>query len=264
MEWFVDEDLSGGDPTSEMLPDIVILGNVVSRQHGVVSGTRYAAAIFSMRRCDAEIVTADGCVVDAGGVVMKVRGRAADMLAIERTALNLLSRMSGISTIAKELASRLPTDVKLLATRKTAPGLRIFDKEAVEWGGGFAHRMGLGDMIMIKDNHIAAAGGMERLVRDATQSEDRFEVEVDTTVDALLAAKLGAPVIMLDNFTPEMIRETVEKLEDEGLRNDIKLEASGGITIENIAEYGRSGVDYVSVGYMTNSAPCLDMGLDIR
>lgn len=264
LERFVREDLAGGDPTGELLPDVPIRAEVVARRRGVVSGTRHAAAIFGMRRCDASIVVPDGEVVEAGGTVMGVRGRAADVLALERTALNLLSRMSGIATISRDLASRLPPGVRLLSTRKTAPGLREFDKEAVEAGGGFRHRMGLGDMIMIKDNHIAAARSLDGLVREAARRGGRFEVEADAPADALRAARLGAPVIMLDNFTPDMIQETVSALEAEGLRGAVELEASGGITLENIAEYGRSGVDCVSVGYMTNSAPCLDMGLDVR
>ena len=264
LERFVQEDLAGGDPTGDMLPDVSIRADVVARQRGVVSGVRHAGVIFGMRQCRTRAVIRDGDEVEAGHTVMEVYGRAADVLALERTALNLLSRMSGIATMARRLASMLPPGVRLLSTRKTAPGLREFDKEAVEAGGGFRHRMRLGDMIMIKDNHIAASGSLEALVRDAVRRGGRFEVEADAPSDVLQAARLGAPVILLDNFTACMIRDAISMLEDEGLRGRVELEASGGITTQNIAEYGRSGVDCVSVGYMTNSAPCLDMGLDVR
>ena len=264
LERFVQEDLAGGDPAGDLLPDKTIRADVVARRSGVVSGLRHAGAIFAMRRCGTRTAMPDGGEVAAGRAVMEVTGRAADVLALERTALNLLSRMSGIATMARDLASRLPPGVRLLSTRKTAPGLRMFDKEAVEAGGGFRHRMGLGDMIMIKDNHIAASGSLGDLVRAAARRGERFEVEVDTPADALLAARLGAPVILLDNFAVPMIRDAVSMLEDAGLREKVELEASGGITMHNISEYGRSGVDCVSVGYMTNSAPCLDMGLDVR
>lgn len=263
LERFVQEDLAGGDPTGNMLPDIVIRAAVVARQQGTVSGTHHAVSIFEMRRCDSHIVVNDGHVVKAGGTVMEVTGRAADVLALERTALNLLSRMSGIATATQDMVSRLPAGVRLMATRKTAPGLRVFDKEAVKAGGGFRHRMALADMIMIKDNHVAAAGSLDALVQEAVRRGGRFEVEVDTPSDALVAARLGAPAILLDNFDPHMIHDTIQNLQEEGLRHSVELEASGGITLENISEYGHSGVDCISVGYLTNSAPCLDMALDV-
>ena len=264
LERFVQEDLAWGDPAGDLLPDKTIRAGVVARRRGVVSGVLYVDMIFAMRRCRTHVIIPDGDEVAAGQAVMEVTGRAADVLALERTALNLLSRMSGIATLARDLASRLPPGIRLLSTRKTAPGLRLFDKEAVEAGGGFRHRMALGDMIMIKDNHIAASGSLESLVRAAVRRGGRFEVEVETPDEALLAARLGAPVILLDNLTVPLIRDVVSMLEREGLRRRLELEASGGITIRNISEYGRSGVDCVSVGYMTNSAPCLDMGLDVR
>lgn len=263
LEGFIAEDLSRGDPTGDLLSDVEIAARMVSRERGVASGVAHAVAIFSSRGCACRVAVADGGVVEAGGLVMTVSGRAADVLALERTALNLVSRMSGIATQAADLASRLPDGVRLLSTRKTAPGLRPFDKEAVETGGGFRHRMALGEMIMIKDNHVAAEGSLERLVRRARARGGRFEVEVDTAQDALLAARLGAPVILLDNFEPEEIRGVVSALEREGLRGGVELEASGGITAQNIAEYGRSGVDCVSVGSMTSSVRGLDLSLEI-
>ena len=260
---FIDEDLAWGDPTSDLLSGGHITGRMVSRQRGIISGTRHAETIFGTRNCTSQIVTHDGCSIAPGGLVMTVSGPAVSVLSLERTALNLVSRMSGIATLASALSSRLPSHVTLLSTRKTAPGLRFFDKEAVETGGGKRHRMNLGEMIMIKDNHMRAEGSLERLVLRARKKGVPFEVEVDTCEDALRVSRMGAPRILLDNFTPDGIRSVVSALVREGLRDSVKLEASGGITLENIAEYGNSGVDYVSVGYMTNSVPALDLGLDI-
>lgn len=260
---FVAEDTAAGDPTGEMVSDAPVTGRLVARQAGVVSGTLHAKAIFEIRGCSCVIGVQDGGAIRAGDTLMTVSGMASDILSLERTALNLVSRMSGIATMAASLAALLPDGVRLLSTRKTAPGLRAFDKEAVECGGGLRHRMNLGEMVLIKDNHVAVEGSLERLVLRARERGGRFEVEVDAPQDAVLAARLGAPVIMLDNFTPDEIRRTVEELDGRGLRRGVELEASGGITLQNIAEYGRSGVDYVSVGSMTNSAPALDLGLDI-
>ena len=264
LELFVQEDLAGGDPTSDLLErEATVRARIVSRQDGIVSGVGHAAAIFGMRACAADILVRDGERVAAGQTVMAVSGRAADVLALERVALNLLSRMSGIATLTARLVSELPEGVRLLATRKTAPGLRPFDKEAVEAGGGLRHRMNLGEMIMIKDNHISVDGSADRLIRKARLAGGRFEVEADTCAAALAAAALKVPVILLDNFTPDMIRDTVGELKRRGLRDAVELEASGGINAGNVAEYGRTGVDYVSAGCVTNSAPALDLSLEV-
>lgn len=195
--------------------------------------------------------------------IMTVSGRAADVMALERTALNLLSRMSGIATISAALVARLPDNVKLLATRKTAPGLRVFDKEAVQAGGGYPHRFNLGEMIMIKDNHIASEGSMESLISRALARNKPFEVEVDTISDAVTAARMGAPIILLDNFEPADICKVVSLLIHENLRDMVKLEASGGITKQNIAGYGATGVDYISAGFVTSSPYSLDVSLEV-
>lgn len=216
-----------------------------------------------MKSCRCELLIKDGDHIAAGDTIMQIFGTAAQIVSLERTVLNLVSRMSGIATVTHQMASKLPDGVQLLATRKTAPGLRLFDKEAVEAGGGLPHRYNLGSMIMIKDNHIAAEGSMDELIQRAAAISDRYEVEADTIQDALHAARLGAPMILLDNFTIPDIHSTVQDLRREGLREGVKLEASGGITPQNITEYGASGVDYVSSGYMTSSAPSLDISLDL-
>lgn len=263
LEAFVQEDLGDGDPTGSLLGKTTIQARIITRQDGVISGTRHAATIFSMKNCQTKILIQDRQHASAGDSVMEIHGDGAGMLSLERVALNLLSRMSGIATLTEQMASSLPEGVRLLSTRKTAPGLRIFDKEAVEDGGGMRHRMNLGGMIMIKDNHISVEGSLERLIKKALLQKELFEVEVDTPSDCMLAATLGAPIILLDNFTPDMIHDVVSGLRDVGLRDSVKLEASGGITIENVVEYGATGVDYISTGYVTNSAPSLDMSLEV-
>ena len=152
---------------------------------------------------------------------------------------------------------------KLYATRKTAPGLRYFDKEAVEIGGGKKHRLKLDEMVMIKDNHIAVNGSLLSLIKSAKRKYKKFEVEVENTADAVLAAKEGATIIMLDNFSPEQIRKTILVLKNQKLRNKSLLEASGGINSKNIVKYGSTGVDIISVGSITNSVKGIDMSLEI-
>ncbi|EPA05946.1 quinolinate phosphoribosyl transferase, C-terminal domain protein [Candidatus Nitrosarchaeum limnium BG20] len=172
--------------------------------------------------------------------------------------------MSGIATQTEYLVRKISNKkTKLYATRKTAPGLRYFDKEAVEIGGGKKHRLRLDEMVMIKDNHIAVANSLLSLIKDAKRKYKKFEVEVENTSDAVLAAKEGATIIMLDNFSPSQIRKTIQTLKEQKLRNKVLLEASGGINAKNIAKYGGTGVDIISVGSITNSVKGIDMSLEI-
>ena len=158
---------------------------------------------------------------------------------------------------------KIPKKTKLYATRKTAPGLRYFDKEAVEIGGGKKHRLRLDEMVMIKDNHIAVENSLSLIIKKAKRKYKKFEVEVENTSDAVLAAKEGATIIMLDNFSPTQIRKTIKVLKNQKLRNKVMLEASGGINSKNISKYGKTGVDIISVGSITNSVKGIDMSLEI-
>jgi nicotinate-nucleotide pyrophosphorylase (carboxylating) len=194
---------------------------------------------------------------------MTITGDARKILTCERTALNLLTRMSGIATQTNEIVKMIPSKTKVYATRKTAPGLRYFDKEAVEMGGGKKHRLRLDEMVMIKDNHIAVGDSLLSLIKKAKKKYKKFEVEVENTPDAILAAKEGATIIMLDNFTPEQIRKTIQSLKNQKLRNNVMLEASGGINSKNISKYGKTGVDIISVGSITNAVKGIDMSLEI-
>ena len=171
--------------------------------------------------------------------------------------------MSGIATQTNYLVKKIPSKTKLYATRKTAPGLRYFDKEAVEIGGGKKHRLRLDEMVMIKDNHIAVSDSLESLIKKAKKKHKKFEVEVENISDAVFAAKSNAAIIMLDNFTPSQIKKAITVLKKEKLRNKVLLEASGGISEKNISNYGKTGVDIISIGSITNSVKGIDMSLEI-
>ena len=263
---FLAEDNSHRDITSQILSNKKITATIVSRQDGIVAGAKHARDIFALKKCSVQILRKDGQAIRAGQSVLKISGSARSILSCERTALNLLSRMSGIATATNVLVrqvKRVSKKTDLYSTRKTAPGLRFFDKEAVEIGGGRKHRITLSDMIMIKDNHIASEGSIIELIKRAKKKAKTFEVEVDTFSDAILAASLGVPIIMLDNFSPQMIKKTISHLGKMNLRRNIRLEASGGINAQNIKEFAKTGVDMISVGSITNSAKAIDFSLEI-
>ena len=257
---FLAEDVGRGDVTGALVGRGRARARVVSREACTVSGLGHARAVFSMRRCSSLSPLRDGARARPGSEIMRVFGEARDILACERTALNLLGRMCGIATTARRMKSLMPRSVQLLATRKTAPGLRRFDKEAVVAGGGGAHRMGLYDGVLIKDNHIAAGPPVEQMVR---RVRGRAQVEVESVSEAVRAAEAGARAILIDNCTPGQASRIVRRLSDLGLRRGLFIEASGGITERNVARYSRSGVDAVSSGALTSSVRSADLSLEV-
>ena len=263
---FLAEDINKGDVTSTILSNKKITATIISRQNGIVAGAKYAKELFVMKGCRCIVLKKDGSAIKANQAVLRITGPAKSILSCERTALNLLSRMSGIATATSTLVKQIKSVSKktdLYSTRKTAPGLRFFDKEAVQIGGGKKHRVTLSDMIIIKNNHIAAEGSIVLLIKKAKKNAKTFEVEVDTQRDAILAAGLGVPIIMLDNFSPKTIRQTIRILQKMGLRKNIRLEASGGINAKNIREFAKTGVDMISVGSITNSVQAIDFSLEV-
>ncbi len=260
---FLAEDIGKGDITSALLPKIKISARIISREDAVIAGTVYAKEIFKLNGCNIKILKKDGSRIKPNQTIMTISGFAGKILACERTALNLLTRMSGIATQTNELVKKIPNKTKLYATRKTAPGLRYFDKEAVEIGGGKKHRLRLDEMVMIKDNHIAVENSLLVIIKKAKRKYKKFEVEVENTSDAVLAAKEGAAIIMLDNFSPTQIMKTIKVLKNQKLRNKVLLEASGGINSKNISKYSKTGVDIISIGSITNSVKGIDMSLEI-
>ena len=263
---FISEDIQGGDITSVLLPKKKIKAKIISRQEGVLAGVKFAGDIFRLKGCNVKIIKKDGAKLKSNQIILQISGNAGTVLSCERTALNLLSRMSGIATQTNLLVSKIKKINKktsLYSTRKTAPGLRFFDKEAIMIGGGHKHRMSLNDMVMIKDNHLLVSNSMEDIIKKARKRHKHVEVEVENQKDAILAANSGATIVMLDNFSPTQIKKTIIALQKKKLRSRVKLEASGGINSKNISVYAKTGVDMISVGSITNSVRGLDLSLEV-
>lgn len=268
---FLKEDAGMGDITTEAIvpPGLKAKAQIIVKEPCVIAGLSEAKALFGM--LDVKFVESvnDGDEVDSGTVIAEITGLAGALLTAERTVLNMLVRMSGIATATRRFLKRVrkdKRDIRIAATRKTAPGLRYFDKRAVEIGGGDTHRLRLDDAYIIKDNHIAIAGGIKeaaRRVRSATSFAKKIEIEVKTAEEALEAAQLGVDIIMFDNMTPEKVRESMEILEKNGLRDKVLVEVSGGVSEENITEYAENGPDIISVGALTHSVKAVDVSLEI-
>jgi nicotinate-nucleotide pyrophosphorylase (carboxylating) len=270
VERALDEDLSGGDITTEPLVPAHTPGraSLISKANGTIAGTEVAGLVFTLVDPFLKFATSinDGSKVKPGDVIAIVEGSMPGILKGERTALNFLQHMSGIATLtaAYVLAVRgLP--VKILDTRKTVPGLRILEKYAVSTGGGTNHRLNLGDMVLIKDNHIAilrrqglGISDIVRQARDKTPRHIKIEIETTSARDALEAARAGADVVMLDNMGTEEMRRAVELIGHKAI-----VEASGGVNLDNIRAVAETGVDWISVGALTHSAVALDISLDL-
>jgi nicotinate-nucleotide pyrophosphorylase (carboxylating) len=262
------EDLgAAGDvtTTATVAPTVLGAADLVPRQAGVVAGLPVAAYVFevvSQGRLRVELGTQDGARVIAGEVLATVRGPVRDILTAERTALNLLGHLSGVATLTRAWVDAVAgTDAAIRDTRKTLPGLRALEKYAVRMGGGVNHRMSLSDAALVKDNHVAAAGGVVaafELVRAAHPGLP-LEVEVDTVEQARAVIDAGADLVLLDNMRTVQLREVVAYAAGRA-----RLEASGGLTLADARAVAETGVDYLAVGALTHSAPVLDIGLDIE
>ncbi|RJS76655.1 carboxylating nicotinate-nucleotide diphosphorylase [Candidatus Bathyarchaeota archaeon] len=265
------EDLGQGDITTSLIvPEkSTAEAEVIAKESGVICGIEEAKILLESLGLQVEALVRDGQKIRASQVLLKISGKARTLLSVERTLLNLLSRMSGIATATKEVVEKIRKSklkTRVACTRKTAPGLLYFDKKAVSVGGGDTHRLHLDDMVLIKDNHIKIAGNVKKAVEKARENvsfSKKIEVEVTRVEDALTAAKSGADIIMLDNFSPKQVKKAIKLLEKAGFREKVVLEASGGITKENILEYASTGVDIVSLGEITQSSRALDMSLEI-
>ncbi len=260
------EDLGdAGDVTSRaVIPHgAAAAARLVAREAGVVAGLPVAARAFALTSPETafQALRRDGDSVAAGETLARVHGRATDVLAAERTALNFLGHLSGVATRAARFAAAVSgTGVRVLDTRKTTPGLRTLEKYAVRAGGGANHRVGLYDAALIKDNHVAVAGSVARAVRAARASGHApVEVEVDTLDEAREAVEAGADVVLLDNMDPATLREAVGLIGGEAL-----TEASGGIDLDRVREVAETGVDRISAGALTHGVPRLDVALDFE
>lgn len=270
---FLAEDIGNGDITSNAIVDSRAKGEgvVVCKEKAVVAGLEESLALLELIQCDGKPSTHDGESVSPGERILSVSGPARALLSVERTLLNLLSHMSGVATATAELVSivheQTKSNVRVACTRKTLPGLRFFEKRAVELGGGDTHRLRLDDAVLIKDNHLAFSGSIADTIRKAKEKASftkKIEVEVTTPNEAETAARAGADIVLLDNMTPQQVKKAVELLKVKGLRKQVIIEASGGIVKSNIADYAKTGIDVISVGAITNSAKAVDMSLKLR
>jgi nicotinate-nucleotide pyrophosphorylase (carboxylating) len=263
------EDLGTGDVTAEaVVPgDVIGTATITQKQPGVLFGLEVAAEVFrqsgggELDRRNSEGVWRD----EVPSAVAQVAGSARGLLAAERTALNFLGHLSGIATLTARFVEAVEgTGARVLDTRKTTPGLRSLEKAAVAAGGGTNHRKGLHDAILIKENHAALAGGVKEAVRRAREARPEMPVEVECRDlgEIQEAIEAGAGRLLLDNMTPSELQEAVAAVRRTG--NAVELEASGGITLENVAEIAASGVDYVSIGALTHSAPALDLSMSVE
>jgi nicotinate-nucleotide pyrophosphorylase (carboxylating) len=250
---------------------------IASRKTGVLAGMPLAREAFaqSAQAHGAMLImtalTEDGAVLQAGTQIARIEGDARALLSGERIALNFLGRLSGIATLTAAYVAKVAhTSARIVDTRKTTPGLRAFEKYAVRCGGGMNHRFGLDDAILIKDNHIAVAGGIAAALKAARAAAGhlvKVEIEVDSLaqLDEVLAQKPAhaADVVLLDNMTPTMLAEAVRRVKASAQAATLRTEASGGVSLETVAAIAMSGVDMISVGALTHSAPVLDLGLDV-
>ena len=266
---FVGEDAPFGDVTSDsVIPDISCRAVIRAEQDGVAAGLAEAVALFTHFGVKAQEDTRDGASVKNGTVLLSLEGPAKGILLVERTALNIIGRMSGIATQTKTLADLVRREnprCRVAGTRKTAPGLRALDKKAIALGGGDPHRTSLSDGVLIKDNHLMLVPVEEAVKKAKTASAYRkIEVEVESADDALIAARAGADILLFDNMTPVQVQETLRVLADAGLREKVLVELSGGITAETIRDYARTGADLISLGALTHTVKNFSVTLEIR
>ncbi|MEM2320495.1 MAG: carboxylating nicotinate-nucleotide diphosphorylase [Candidatus Bathyarchaeia archaeon] len=268
---FLEEDIGLGDITTELIipSGIKVHAQIIVKEPAVIAGLSEARMVFEIVGASFTPSVREGDEVPASTIIAVIEGEGRSILLAERTALNILSRMSGIATETRKLVEKVRKtglNVRIAATRKTVPGLRYFDKRAVIIGGGDPHRFRLDDQILIKDNHIAIVGSLEEALRRAlsfASFSKKIEVEVKTVDDAIKAASLGVDIIMLDNMSVEEVRKVINALTGLGLRDKVLIEVSGEITEDNILEYAKLGPDIISIGAITHSVRSIDMSLEV-
>ncbi len=261
IEQFLREDVGDDDDSSELVPRREIRAKIVAKQDGVVAGLEEACAIFSHIGLECSLNVPDGSAVKNGQPVLKVAGDSWAVLKGERLALNMISQMSGIATLTRRCVDAAG-GVRVAATRKTTPGFRRYEKKAVKLGGGDTHRYCLSDAIMIKENHQDLDDMTSLIERAKARSfVKKIEVEAQTQEAAETAVSAGADIVMLDNFSPPDVTKLVKKIRE--INPGIIIEASGGINPDNVSDYAKTGVDVVSMGALTHSAPAMNFSLDI-
>jgi nicotinate-nucleotide pyrophosphorylase (carboxylating) len=270
---FLREDIGRGDITSNSVlkPNLLASSTILCKdsEQAVVAGLREVGIVFDLCKCSCTALVDEGSMVSRGNEVMRIKGRARDILKAERTALNLLMRMSGIATETKkfvEVVKKISKDIEIAGTRKTAPGLRSFDKKAIKIGGGRTHRNSLDEMVLIKDNHLVLTGSIGESISSAKKlvgNNIKVECEVTDLQSAIEAINFGADVIMLDNFSPQEVENATRVLKELGLRQKCLLEISGGISLANVSQFAKSNPDIISVGSLTHSVKSVDFSLEV-
>jgi nicotinate-nucleotide pyrophosphorylase (carboxylating) len=265
---FIVEDAPSGDVTSAaIIPDITCSAVIRTEQAGIIAGLEEASTLFSHFGVSVKHLAKDGDAVGQNDSLLLLNGDAKKILLVERTALNIIGRMSGIATQTRkivDIVSAVNPYCRIAATRKTCPGFRILDKKAVQIGGGDPHRLNLSDGILIKDNHLALIP-LVTAIRAAKKvsAYKKVEVEVETSDDALSASRAGADIIMLDNMSPGQITRTIRVLKSEGLRDRVIVELSGGIDESSLPQYAALDVDVISLGVLTHSVRNFSVNLEI-
>lgn len=265
------EDIGQGDVTAAAIipQDATVLAAVIAKDAGIVAGIEEAQILAESLGLKVRSTVTDGERIKNNQVLMQITGDAQTILTVERTMINLLSRMSGIATTTykmMELLRKAKSKAKIAATRKSVPGMLYFDKKAVMLGGGDEHRLHLDDMVLIKDNHIAIVGSARdavELAKEKVSFTKKIEVEITRPSDVVKVAEAGADIIMLDNFSPEEVDDAVKRLKDAGLQKNILLEISGGIDSETLLDYALAKVNIISMGELTHSVKSLDISLEI-
>jgi len=265
------EDLGQGDITTTLIvpAESIVEAGVIAKESGAVAGIEEAKILLESLGLKVEALVEDGEKIKVGQVLLKIFGDTRTILSVERTLLNIISHMSGIATMTRKIIEKIEKagfKTKVACTRKTSPGLLYFDKKAIQIGGGDTHRLHLDDMVLIKDNHIRVAGSIKRTVekvKEKASFSKKIEIEVTRVEDVSTAAKAGVDIIMLDNFSPKQIEKAIKLLKKAGLMGKVLLEASGGITTENILAFASTGVDIVSLGELTDSVKAIDLSLEI-
>lgn len=271
---FLQEDVGIEDITSNNLDNLnkQVKADIIYKSEfiGILCGIEEIEMLFDICNCNSKYTKTDGMSISSKEKIMEINGKAKDILKAERIALNLLMRMSGIATLTRRFVDRvnqIDHSISIASTRKTVPGLRLLDKKAVVIGGGISHRIRLDDMIMIKDNHIVVDKSIKKIIssiRARIGSSKSIECEVKNENEAIEAIESGANIIMLDNFSVLDAKKTILKIIDLGFRDQVKIEISGGINLQNVIDYAKLKPDIISIGYLTHSAPSLDFSLKIR
>ena len=271
IRYMLREDEGFGDITSNSLipENKIFYAKLISKDDGILAGIEIIKEMFMEYGIKILSSKNDGDEISKGDVLLEVEGNARKILLLERTALNLLMRMSGVATVTNRIVTKVNAvnpKIRVAGTRKTAPALQKFDKLAIAIGGGDPHRSALDDMVLIKDNHIAVVGSVKEaleLAKTNVSFSKKIEIEVESVEDAVIACENGADIVMFDNMSPEESKITLDALEENDLRKDVLIEISGGITEENILDYAPLDVDIISLGSITHQASSLNFSLDM-